>query len=153
MGGIDRGLNLASAWEAIADVVGDHPAVSAAGRRFSWTEFDSRASRLAGTLADHGLGLDSKVALYLYNGHEYPEAQYAAFKVRGIPANVNYRYTGDELAYILENADAEALFFDHTLVDRVAAVRDRCSKLRVVVQVGGDTVPDWAVGYLSLIHI
>ncbi|GIT45424.1 MAG: hypothetical protein Ct9H300mP12_00090 [Acidimicrobiales bacterium] len=33
---------------------------------------------------------------------------------------VNYRYTGDELAYILENADAEALFFDHTLVDRVA---------------------------------
>ena len=147
MEGIDGGLNLASAWEAIADVVGDHPAVSAAGRRFSWTEFDNRASRLAGTLVDHGLGLDSKVALYLYNGHEYPEAQYAALKVRGIPANVNYRYTGDELAYILENADAEALFFDHTLVDRVAAVRDRCSKLRVVVLGGGDTVPDWAVDY------
>ena len=81
MEGIGGGLNLASAWEAVADVAGDHPAVSAAGRRFSWTEFDNRASRLAGALADHGLGLDSKVALYLYNGHEYPEAQYAAFKV------------------------------------------------------------------------
>ena len=63
MEGIDGGLNLARAWEAIADVVGDHPAVSAAGPRFSWTEFDNRASRLAGTLADYGLGLDSKVAL------------------------------------------------------------------------------------------
>ena len=147
MGEIDGLLNLASAWEAIADEVGDSTAVSVAGRHFSWTDFDDRAARLAGTMAAHGLGPDSKVALYLYNGNEYPEAQYAAFKLRGIPANVNYRYTGDELAYILDNSDAEAIFFDHTLADRLEAVRDRCPLLRLSVQVGGGEVPDWAVGY------
>ena len=147
MGEIDGRLNLASAWEAIADEVGDSTAVSVAGRHYSWTDFDDRAARLAGTMLEHGLGPDSKVALYLYNGNEYPEAQYAAFKVRGIPANVNYRYTGDELAYILENSDAEAIFFDHTLTDRLEAVRDRCPMLRLAVQVGGGEVPDWALGY------
>ena len=147
MGEIDGLLNLASAWEAIADEVGDSTAVSVAGRHYSWTDFDDRAARLAGTMLEHGLGPDSKVALYLYNGNEYPEAQYAAFKVRGIPANVNYRYTGDELAYILENSDAEAIFFDHTLADRLEAVRDRCPMLRLAVQVGGGEVPDWALGY------
>ncbi len=147
MGEIDGRLNLASAWEAIADEVGDSTAVSVAGRHYSWTDFDDRAARLAGTMLEHGLGPDSKVALYLYNGNEYPEAQYAAFKVRGVPANVNYRYTGDELAYILENSDAEAIFFDHTLADRLEAVRDRCPMLRLAVQVGGGEVPDWALGY------
>ena len=147
VGEIDGRLNLASAWEAIADEVGDSTAVSAAGRHFSWTDFDDRAARLATTMVAHGLGPDSKVALYLYNGNEYPEAQYAAFKVRGIPANVNYRYTGDELAYILDNSDAEAVFFDHTLADRLEAVRERCPALRLAVQVGGVEVPDWAVGY------
>ena len=147
MSQIDGLLNLASAWEAIADEVGDSTAVSVAGRHFSWTDFDDRAARLAATMAVHGLGPYSKVALYLYNGNEYPEAQYAAFKVRGIPANVNYRYTGDELAYILENSDAEAVFFDHTLADRLEAVRDRCPMLRLAVQVGGAEVPDWALGY------
>ena len=147
MGEIDGRLNLASAWEAIADEVGDSTAVSVAGRHYSWTDFDDRAARLAGTMLEHGLGPDSKVALYLYNGNEYPEAQYAAFKVRGIPVNVNYRYTGDELAYILENSDAEAIFFDHTLADRLEAVRDRCPMLRLAVQGGGGEVPDWALGY------
>jgi len=147
VGEIDGRLNLASAWEAITDEVGDSTAVSVAGRHYSWTDFDDRAARLAGTMLEHGLGPDSKVALYLYNGNEYPEAQYAAFKVRGIPANVNYRYTGDELAYILENSDAEAIFFDHTLADRLEAVRDRCPMLRLAVQVGGGEVPDWALGY------
>ena len=146
---IDGRLNLATAWEAIADVVGDQPAHSAAGVRTSWSAFDDRAARLAGALDARGVGLDSKVALFLFNGCEYPEAQYATFKVRGVPANVNYRYTGDELAYILDNADAEAMFFDHTLTDRVEVVRKRCPGLKVLIRVGGeaDHVPDWAIDY------
>ena len=36
--------------------------------------------------------------MYLYNSPEYCEANFAAFKIRGIPINVNYRYLDDELA-------------------------------------------------------
>jgi len=146
-------LNLATAWEAIADEIGDKPALSLAGRHTSWTDFDNRAARLAATLGDKGLQPDSKVVLYLYNGPEYSEAQYATFKIRGVPANANYRYLGDELAYILNNADAEAIFFDYTLAERVEAAYPLCPQLKVAIQVGGKETPDWAVSYQDALSI
>ena len=89
-------------------------------------EFEDRSARVAAAIDAAGIGHDDKVGLYLYNGFEYEEAQFAAFKQRAVPCNVNYRYLADELAYLLTNADAKALFFDVTLADRVAEVRDRC---------------------------
>ena len=38
------------------------------------------------------------------------------------PVNVNYRYLEDELVYLLDNSDAEALLFHGALGDRVAKV-------------------------------
>ena len=52
--------------------------------------------------------------------------QYAAFEMRAVPVNVNYRYLDDELWYLLDNADAEAL----ALASLVAAL----GKLRELVR-------------------
>ena len=53
---------------------------------------------------------------------------FAAFKIRGVPVNVNYRYLDDELWYLLDNADAEALVFHSSLGDRVARVAARAAE-------------------------
>ena len=82
-----------------------------------------------------GLEPDSKVASYLYNCNEYTEGVYATFKMRGVPVNVNYRYLEDELVYLLDNSDAEALLFHGSLGDHVAKVRDR-APLREAVDPG-----------------
>ena len=37
--------------------------------------------------AAHGIGHETKVAIALYNGNEYLEAQFATFKLRGVPVN------------------------------------------------------------------
>ena len=42
--------------------------------------------------------------------------------MRGVPVNVNYRYLEDELVYLLDNSDAEALLFHGSLGDHVAKV-------------------------------
>ena len=57
-----------------------------------------------------------------------------------MPVNVNYRYLDDELWYLLDNADAEALVFHSSLGDRVAQVVDRLPKLKLLIEVddGGD---------------
>src|SRR4029079_16598153 len=47
----------------------------------------------------------------------------------------NYRYLDDELAYLLDNADAEALVFHTSLGDRVARVRSRVPRVRLLVAV------------------
>jgi len=127
--------HFATIWESIADALGDDTAVVHGDRRLSWTQYDDRAARLAATLVGAGLRPDSKVGLYLYNGNEYLEAQYATFKMRGVPINVNYRYVDEELRYLLDNADAEALVYHSSLGDRVARVKDRLPNVKLYVEV------------------
>jgi acyl-CoA synthetase (AMP-forming)/AMP-acid ligase II len=144
--------NLATCWEAIADGQPDRPALVHGTRRVTWGEFDERADRLAAAFRALGLGTDSKVALYLYNSNEYLEATNAAFKLRAAHVNVNYRYLEDELAYLLDNADAEIVLFHGCLGEQVAKVRDRLPKLRAVVQVDdGAALLDGALPYEDLI--
>ena len=133
-------FHFATIWESIADALPDHTAVVHGARRFTWREYDERAARMAAAYTAAGLGPDAKIGLYLYNGNEYLEAHYGAFKMRGVPVNVNYRYLDEELAYLLDNADAEALVFHSSLGDRVERVRGRLPKLKLLVEVDdGDT--------------
>ncbi|HUV09988.1 MAG TPA: acyl-CoA synthetase [Acidimicrobiia bacterium] len=146
--------NLADVYESIADVVPDRPALIAGGSSSrSWREFDLRASRLAAGLVDLGLEPDAKVALYLYNCPEYLESSFATFKMRGVHVNVNYRYLEDELAYLLDNSDAEIILFHGVLGEHVAAVRDSCPKLRAIVQVDdGSPLTAGALRYEDIIE-
>jgi fatty-acyl-CoA synthase len=128
-------MHFASVWEAIADEIGDQTAVVHGAVRRSWTEFDQRAARMASAYVGAGLGPDSKIAQYLYNGNEYLEAQYGAFKMRGVTINVNYRYLDEELWYLLDNSDSEGLVFHSSLGDRVARVVDRLPKLKLLIEV------------------
>jgi 3-oxocholest-4-en-26-oate---CoA ligase len=128
-------MHFATVWESLADSIGDEVAVIHGDLRRSWTEYDERAARLAAAFTAAGLGPDSKIGLYLYNGPEYLESQYAGFKMRGVPVNVNYRYLDEELWYLLDNADAEAIVFHRSLGDRVARVLDRLPGLKLVVEV------------------
>ena len=135
-------MHFATLWESIADAIPDRNAIVCGDRAVSWQQWDDRAARLASAFAGAGLQPDSKVGLYLYNGCEYPEAQLGAFKGRHVPININYRYLEDELHYMLDNSDAEALVFHTSLSDRVARVRDRCPKVKLWIQVddGGEAI-------------
>ena len=144
--------NFGTVFESVADAIPDHTALVQGDRRRTWQELDERAARLAAALRDAGLGPGSKVAFYLYNSNEYLETLFACFKLRAVPANVNYRYTADELAYLLDNSDAEAVVFHGELGERVDAVRDPDLRVRLAVQVDdGAPLVAGAVDYEALI--
>ena len=141
-----RTMNIATAWEAIADEIPDADALIHGGTVRSWSDFERLASLVAGHLTAAGLGPDSKVAFYLYNCTEYLEATFGAFKARCVPVNVNYRYLESELRYLLENSDAEAVVVSAELADRLGAVLPDLPLVRTVLVVGADDehpVPDW----------
>jgi fatty-acyl-CoA synthase len=139
--------SFATVLETIADLRADRVAVSHGERTRTWAELDGRAARLATVLAAAGLGEGSRVAIALYNGPEYLETVLAALKLRAVPVNVNYRYRRDELVDLLGDAGAEALVFDAALAGRVDEARTALPRLRTLLQLGGDDVPDWAAGY------
>ena len=146
-------MHFATVWESLADELGDQLALVHGDTRRTWSEYDERAARLAGAFVAAGLGPDSKVGLYLYNGPEYLEAQYGAMKMRGVPVNVNYRYLDEELWYLLDNSDAEGIVFHSSLGDRVARVQARLPKLKLLIEVddGGGGAVAGSVAYEDVV--
>ncbi len=128
-------MHFATVWESIADEIGDSTAMVHGSTRRTWSEYDERAARLAAAYVGAGLKADSKIGLFLYNCNEYLEAQFGGFKMRGVPVNVNYRYLDEELWYLLDNSDAEALVFHSSLGDRVARILGRLPKLKLLIEV------------------
>jgi fatty-acyl-CoA synthase len=125
----------ATIWEGIADAVPEAEALVQGEVRRTWAEFDQRSARLAGALVAAGLGRGAKVGQFLYNSPEFMETYFAALKIRAVPFNVNYRYLDEELFYLLDNAEAEAIVFHSSLGERMAAVIDRLPGLKLVVEV------------------
>ena len=145
--------NFATIWEHIADTFGDDLALVGATGRHTWSAYDDRAARLASALKAHGVSAGDNVGLCLYNSNAYPESQFALFKLRATPFNVNYRYRSGELHALLDNADATAIIFDHTVADELEPVVGQLLTTKTFVQVGADSsnVRPWALDYDSLI--
>jgi 3-oxocholest-4-en-26-oate---CoA ligase len=143
--------NLADLWEKVVDTVPDKEAMVCGDRRLTVAEADARMNRLAHALAARGVGPGDHIALYLYNGTEYLEAMFAAYKLRAVPVNVNYRYVEEELRYLLDNSDAKAVIFHREFTPKLAAIRDDLPQLGAYVAVddgsGADLAPVAGVDY------
>jgi fatty-acyl-CoA synthase len=141
------GWNLADVWEANAVEVPDKYAQRCGARSFPWADFDRRAGALAADFLDAGVSHQGKVAAYLRNGPEYLETYFAAFKVSGVPVNVNYRYGPSELMYLLDNCDAEIVVFDAEFMTTVGGLRPKLDRVRRWYVVGPGEAPEWATPY------
>lgn len=131
----NREWQLANVWESVADTMADEPAVTLGHVTLSWAEYENRSARLAQIYVDAGLRPDSKVAIYSYNSIEYLEAQFAAFKGRMLPINVNYRYLEDELAHVFNNSDSEAIVFQAAFAPRIASIREKLGQVKLYVEI------------------
>jgi fatty-acyl-CoA synthase len=125
----------ATVFEKNADAIPNEIAIVCGENIRTWKEYDDRAARLATLLTSYGLGSDSKVGLYLHNSNEFLEAQYSVFKVAGVPINVNYRYKEEELIYLLDNSDSEAVFFQGCYAQQIESIKDKLDKVKVFIQV------------------
>ena len=146
-------MQFANVWERVSDTVGDNIALINGDNELSWSQLDVKAAKIATILEEYGLKSDSKVGIYLHNSNEYLEAQYGVFKIEGVPINVNYRYKENELIYLLDNADAEAVFFQGCYSERIKAIKDQLPKIKVYIQIddGSEPLMEGAIDYESSI--
>ncbi len=131
--------NIADLWELVADAVPDREAMVFGTRRFTFATVDERATRLAHALAARGVEAGDHIGLYLYNSTEYLEAMLAAFKLRAVPVNVNYRYVEGELRYLLDNAESKVVIAHRELTPRLAAVQPDLPELHATVWVDDES--------------
>src|ERR1700761_889064 len=143
----------ADVWEAIPAVQPDYPAHIQGDRTITWSEFDARADALAAHFIASGMSRQGKVAAFLYNGPEYIETYYAAFKGGFAPVNTNYRYGPEELFYLFDNADAEAVVFHAGFTEVLEKIRGRLPGVKAWVAVAepGHPAPAWAEDYDAIV--
>ncbi|MDG0980006.1 MAG: AMP-binding protein [Halieaceae bacterium] len=137
--------NLANVWEVVTDTIPLEPAIISDTLNLSWQEYELAAACMAQTLVDAGLEPGSKVAIYSYNRAEYLIAQFGALKARLCPVNVNYRYLEAELAYIIDNSDAEAVVYESAFASRLEAILSDIPAVKVFVEIdppGASALPN-----------
>jgi acyl-CoA synthetase (AMP-forming)/AMP-acid ligase II len=126
-------FNLADTFECVADEVPLRQALSCGQNRCTFSALDRRANKLAHGLQQHGLPLGGHVGIFAYNSIEFLETMLACYKIRAVPLNINFRYVGEELAYLLENGDVRALVFDRVLSPHVGSLPERPRGLQSLI--------------------
>jgi fatty-acyl-CoA synthase len=147
--------NIGRIWQAVAETVPDHLAQIHGTNAQTWHEFHRRANALAHDFQKAGVGPTSKVSCYLYNGPEYLETMFGAFLARCIPINTNYRYGPEEIVYLFDNADAEAVIFHGVFLELIDGIRTRLPKVKRWYMVKDEVtaVPEWATDYEAIVSI
>jgi acyl-CoA synthetase len=98
--------------DAVAQWAAQSPeraALVADGRRATWTDYDERATALAGVLAGTGLARGSRVAVLLPDGVAVHVAFVAAERAGLTIVGLGHRAGDDELRHLLAHTRADAL--------------------------------------------
>jgi len=132
----------ASVW---ADVKGDQVAIFDPHGTRTYRQLNANANRIVRFLRGQGLGEGDAVALLCSNRAEFTEVLSACLRGGFRVTPVNWHLNADEVAYIVEDCEAKALFADTRFPSSQTAVSPH---LKVRVSIGAD-----APGFVPLAEI
>ena len=112
----------------------NRPALIHGDRVIDWASFDARTNSLAHAMLAGGLEYGDRVAVLARNIPEYIEIAAAAFKARLTYVNINYRYTTEEIDYVLKDSGARSIFYQGEFL---GVVEGLLPGLKLPVQIDG----------------
>jgi acyl-CoA synthetase (AMP-forming)/AMP-acid ligase II len=110
-------------------------------RRRTWAETVERVARVAGGLKALGVRSGDCVALLALNSDRYYELLYAIPWLGAVMVPVNTRLAAPEVAYILEDSGARALFVDGATQAHAAALAGTIPAVKAIVYLDDDEPP------------
>jgi acyl-CoA synthetase (AMP-forming)/AMP-acid ligase II len=116
----------------------------------SYGELNLMANRLAHGLAAIGAQPGERVVWCGPNSLEVLTTVHAARKAALVAVPLSYRFTAEEMQYVVDNSDATTVVIDAEQAATLTSVRDRLPKVREIVVYGGD-VPDGCVDWDDLL--
>lgn len=121
-------------------------------RAMTFREWNERSCRLANALLGLGLAKGDRVAILAYNCVEWCEIFAATAKAGLIALPINFRLTGRELRFIVDNAEAAAFIVQDELLGVLEDVRGELSIGRDrFIAFGAQPVPAGYRGYEDLL--
>jgi long-chain acyl-CoA synthetase len=132
---------------AAAPRFGDKIALVTADQKLSYRELDEASDRVAAWLAARGIQPGQVVSLYAQNRWEWIVTYHGALKAGAVVNPVNVMLTAEELAFVLGDCRAAAVFTSAGQASMVVSLTRDLPELRTVVAFGpsADAVPFTAV--------
>lgn len=154
-------FTFAEVFFSLAAELGEEPAFIQGDTTVSWSDFSSRVSAFATHLSTAGFGNHSPrrllqnhqsgqdhVAMCMQNSADYLVVYLGACAARTAPLNVNYKYTAEELRYLLVDSASKVLVFDSVFGSVVAEAVAMLSEPPVLIEntpTGGAPTVDGAI--------
>jgi acyl-CoA synthetase (AMP-forming)/AMP-acid ligase II len=131
--------NIADLFEHAVDNFPDRLAVACGDDEATYAQLEEQANRLAHHLADHGVTAGDHVGMCTRNRLQAIVTMLAVYKLRAALINVNFRYTANEIRYVLDNADVVALVHERSFADRVAEALPGAPSVKHVVVIDDES--------------
>lgn len=123
----------------------DRPALVFDGCETSYAELSLRASRVANGLSAAGLGPQSRVAILTGNNDSFFEIWLGSALANVVLAPINARLAAPEVAFIVNDSQAEILFVDEAFHELVANIAADLTGIRQIISLGNHNEwPDYS---------
>lgn len=113
------------------------------GQKYTYSEVDGMAGRLAGSLHRLGLGRQERAIIYLPHVPQWIIIWLALQKIGAVAVPVTHFYGPGDLKYIASDSGAETIFCMDTNFGYVTRIFSETSLKRIVVNTVTDLLPWW----------
>lgn len=126
----------------------EHPALVAGSDVLTYAALDAGSNRVAQALLREGLRPGARVAILAKDSLDVFEAYFGCAKARSVALGINWRLTPREIAFILDDSEAELLFVGADFVDRARELLAGAAR-EVACVVFGDDAPSHGRAYAA----
>ncbi len=104
--------------------------------RYTWADVAQRSRQVAMVLDDWDLPAGSRVASIAWNGYRHLELYYGISGSQRVLHTINPRLHASQVAWMLEHAEDEVVFFDASFIDLVRTLQPLVRRVRHWVLLG-----------------
>ena len=101
--------------------------------RYTVRDCEARTRRLANVLRAQGIAMGERVGTLAWNGYRHLELYYAVSGSGAVLHTINPRLHPDQIAYIVNHAEDQLLFFDLTFLPLIEAIAPCCPTVKAFV--------------------
>lgn len=113
--------------------------------RYTYRQWSDQVNRLAHALQNEGIRKGDRVSTFLFNTEELATAFFACAKIGAVFNPINFRLMGEEVAYILADAEPKVVLFEQALEPVIRSIEARFP--HVSFWFIDDQTPEYAVNY------
>ena len=144
-GGPGRDLyaqNLALAFQATVDRIGDDPAIRAGHGDdepvITWNELRDQVGRIAGGLASLGVSKGDTVAIMLNNRPEFIPIDMAAVSLGAVPFSIYQTSSPEQIEYVVSDAGAKVAIVEPAFLEVFEKARANLPQIETLIVVDGE---------------